>query len=404
MKFLKPKSEFSRNVLTLMTGAAIAQAIPIAISPILTRIYTPEDFGKYALFLSLVMMATSIISLRYEQAIVLPQKNKNAIALLQGSFYILIVMSVILTSILIYLKELINFDSLLIGYFFISVLFFGSVNIIVAYFNRIKKYNLISLNITIMSLSNAFLSLIFGLFSASHILLILSILLSKIISFISLYRYFIRYIKIKIKPFEILNELQYYKDMPKHSTPEVFIGTINQHAIILFLTYFFEPVLAGYYFLIQRILGTPISIFSSSFSKVFYKEFTVSSYKKNFILKIWFKLFILILPFWFILYFTIDDIVTYVFGANWSEAALIAKLLLPYFAINFIFSATGTSHLTLRLQHIALIFALVSLLIKCIIFIYGYLNNDYIFTIKLLVYYDICQIILMNIFVYNKIR
>ena len=45
---LKPKSEFSRNVLTLMTGTTIAQAIPIAISPILTRIYTPENFGVFA--------------------------------------------------------------------------------------------------------------------------------------------------------------------------------------------------------------------------------------------------------------------------------------------------------------------------------------------------------------------
>ncbi len=34
-----------------MTGTTIAQAIPIAISPILTRIYTPEDFGVFALFL-----------------------------------------------------------------------------------------------------------------------------------------------------------------------------------------------------------------------------------------------------------------------------------------------------------------------------------------------------------------
>jgi O-antigen/teichoic acid export membrane protein len=41
---LKPKSEFSKNVLTLMTGTTIAQAIPIAISPILIRIYTPKEF------------------------------------------------------------------------------------------------------------------------------------------------------------------------------------------------------------------------------------------------------------------------------------------------------------------------------------------------------------------------
>ena len=48
------KSEFNRNVLTLMTGATVAQAIPVAIAPILTRIYSPEDFGVYALFLSVI--------------------------------------------------------------------------------------------------------------------------------------------------------------------------------------------------------------------------------------------------------------------------------------------------------------------------------------------------------------
>ena len=49
---LKPKSEFAKNVLTLMTGTTIAQAIPIAISPILTRLYTPEDFGVFNLMIN----------------------------------------------------------------------------------------------------------------------------------------------------------------------------------------------------------------------------------------------------------------------------------------------------------------------------------------------------------------
>ena len=58
---LKPKSEFSRNVLTLMTGTTIAQAIPIAISPILTRIYSPEDFGLLALFLAVFSILSNAI-------------------------------------------------------------------------------------------------------------------------------------------------------------------------------------------------------------------------------------------------------------------------------------------------------------------------------------------------------
>jgi len=76
---LKPKSEFSRNVLTLMTGTTIAQAIPIAISPILTRIYSPEDFGVFALYMSIVGTFAAMATLRYDTAIMLPKKDKDAI-------------------------------------------------------------------------------------------------------------------------------------------------------------------------------------------------------------------------------------------------------------------------------------------------------------------------------------
>ena len=73
---LKSKSEFSKNVLTLMTGTTIAQAIPIAISPILTRIYTPEDFGVFALYLSIVSILVVFTTGQYDLAIMLPKYEK----------------------------------------------------------------------------------------------------------------------------------------------------------------------------------------------------------------------------------------------------------------------------------------------------------------------------------------
>ena len=56
------KSSFTKNVLTLMTGTAVAQAIPIAISPILTRLYTPSDFGVFALFFSIVAILGTVVN------------------------------------------------------------------------------------------------------------------------------------------------------------------------------------------------------------------------------------------------------------------------------------------------------------------------------------------------------
>ena len=62
-----------------MTGTTLSQMIPIVISPILTRIYNPEDFGIYAIFLAIITILGSIISGRYELAIMLPKSDEDAI-------------------------------------------------------------------------------------------------------------------------------------------------------------------------------------------------------------------------------------------------------------------------------------------------------------------------------------
>ena len=49
----KKNLEFNKHVLILLTGTTVAQSIPVAISPLLTRIYTPEDFGLFALFVAI---------------------------------------------------------------------------------------------------------------------------------------------------------------------------------------------------------------------------------------------------------------------------------------------------------------------------------------------------------------
>lgn len=76
-KFL-PRSPYARNVITLMTGTGLAQAIPVAISPILTRLYSPEDFGVFALYLATVSIVSVLVTGRYELAIFPPKRDRDA--------------------------------------------------------------------------------------------------------------------------------------------------------------------------------------------------------------------------------------------------------------------------------------------------------------------------------------
>jgi O-antigen/teichoic acid export membrane protein len=73
-----------------MTGTAIAQAIPIGISPILTRIYTPDNFGVFAIFFSITTIFGTIASARYELAVMLPEREEDAINIFALGFIIII--------------------------------------------------------------------------------------------------------------------------------------------------------------------------------------------------------------------------------------------------------------------------------------------------------------------------
>ena len=120
---LKPKSDFSKNVFTLITGTAIAQAIPIAISPILTRIYNPEDFGVWALYISIITILASAITGKYELAILIPKNRQKARDLVALSLFLSFICSLIIFFIILffmdYLLSLLNNQDIKIWLYFV---------------------------------------------------------------------------------------------------------------------------------------------------------------------------------------------------------------------------------------------------------------------------------------------
>ena len=96
IKNIFAKSQFKKNIMVLMAGSAVAQAVPIAISPILTRIYSPKEFGLMALYLSLCSLLSVFSSARYDLAIIEPKENNEAKHLLAGSLALSAIISFLL--------------------------------------------------------------------------------------------------------------------------------------------------------------------------------------------------------------------------------------------------------------------------------------------------------------------
>ncbi len=89
------QSEFAKHVLTLVSGSSVAMLIPFAAEPVLSRMFTPAEFGIFEIYAALIVMIGSIATARYEMAIVLPREDHSAVNLLGLSVGIVTAVTII---------------------------------------------------------------------------------------------------------------------------------------------------------------------------------------------------------------------------------------------------------------------------------------------------------------------
>ena len=141
-----PESEIIKNILTLFTGTAMAQAIPLLLAPVISRIYTSADFAMFGDYISIFNLVAVVSTGRYSFAIVVAEKQKEAANLLALSVLIAGIVSIISLLILIplhsYIGIWLNNPELSKWVFFIpaGVLFFGLFEAFSYWLNRTKYY------------------------------------------------------------------------------------------------------------------------------------------------------------------------------------------------------------------------------------------------------------------------
>ena len=347
---LKPKSEFSRNVLTLMTGTTIAQAIPIAISPILTRIYTPEDFGMFALYISVASIISVVATGRYELAIMLPKKDEDAVNIVALSIIISFFVSFISLLIVFFLNSQIT---ALLGnpeisnwlYFIpITVLLTGVYQSFNYWSNRKKQYKRLATSRVIQSGTTATTNLGMGFAGFGSSGLILGGVLGQGVATAILGRMVWREDRYRLKEVKRLKVFvlaRKYMKFPKYNTQHVLINTLFSQMPILILSKYFNSTIVGFYALSIRIIQMPIAILGNSLATVLYEKI-VSLRNKNQkymsqvykFLKYQILLSITLFPILFIL----SDYMNIVFGDSWQEVGLYIKLLIPWLFMVFVVS------------------------------------------------------------------
>jgi len=351
MNKFKVKSEFSRNVLTLMTGTTIAQAIPIVISPILTRIYTPEDFGVFALFLAITGVFSVVASGRYELALMLPRKEEDAINIFSlGMIIILLLTSFLFLFIFLfhqYLLDILQNEEIGYWLYFIPIAFFliGLFNLLSYYNNRQKNYKDIANATIVKSVVLAVVQLTVGFFKAGVSGLISGQIISTLFANLKLFKNIVKDKELlsKVSKVKMIAWAKRYKDFPKYQVPHAMLNTFSSYLPVYMFTPFFGLGVVGLYALSTRIVLTPMMILAGASAKVYNQKVTQLYNEKGdaygFTVRLLKSLLKkIVLPFLIIIIFA-PDIFAFVFGSEWREAGVYTQILAPWLWMVFF---TGT--------------------------------------------------------------
>ncbi|NBK99864.1 MAG: translocase, partial [Erysipelotrichia bacterium] len=167
-----------------MTGTTIAQAIPIAISPILTRIYTPEDFGVFALYMSITSIVSAVATGRYEMAIMLPKENEDVKSIVKLIMMLISFVALFSFCIVFFFNQALTnlFEDKTISFWLyflpISIFITGLYQVYNYLLIREKNFTSLSTNKVIASTTNSFTQLLCGITFASSFGLLLGNILS----------------------------------------------------------------------------------------------------------------------------------------------------------------------------------------------------------------------------------
>lgn len=389
IKKIVPKSDFAKNVLTLMTGTTIAQAIPIAITPILTRMYSPEDFGVLALFVAITAIMGSVANGRYELAIMLPTEDDDAINIAAMGLLIATVLSVVLFFPAVFLNDYITekLDNEFIGFwlYFVPpvVWLLGLYNILNYLNNRKKSYKDMAQATVYKSVAQAAVQLGAGTVKATASGLISGQIISNLVANTRLALNAKRQYKLsKISWLEMKRLAKRYIDFPKYSMWATLSNTLSYQLLNMLITVFYSVATLGFYSLAQRILGMPSSLIGDSIGRVYFQQAALEKNKTGKAVKIFKsttkKLMVLSCAFFIPLYFVLPLVFAIAFGEEWRIAGEYSQLILPIFVFRFVSAALSTTNSVFEKQGLSLAWQIGLLILSMTtLFVSGYYQFDF---------------------------
>ncbi len=356
-------STLLRATATLLTGSVVAHALPLLLGPALTRLYSPTEFGQFALLWALATNVAVVGCARYEFALPLEKTEPGAAELMAlcARLLLLTTAGTLVAGGLIAVLQGMSLAWALP----LAVLSIAATQWITLWATRSQRFGLLSIARLVQHGGGAVLQLALGLLKWGAAGLLAGAVAAGLVAAAALARPAPAggWAVLWSTPWASLRAMATkHRDFPLLNTPHAFIGALQDTLTLIAVAAWAGDAAAGLWALSLRYLKAPATLLGGALSQALYPQLLqarTAGEARALVRKSMLALAAIALPMAAVLMLWGPWLFTTAFGAQWSEAGPLVRAIAPYIALQFIASPLSVTTLAWRAQAWALKLALV---------------------------------------------
>ncbi len=406
------QSGFAKNVGVLTIGTTVAQLIAIIATPILSRLFTPSDYGLLALFAAVLATTGAVVSLSYPIRIILPKANHEAKELLLISLLLPISLGIILVLVAMFLpNRVIAWVGLssLGGWIIVAIIAGVATAIISAmtyWLNRNSEYKTIAFIRIIQSVIAAACGLSLGFWTVQDGLLYAQLV--GVISAVAMLIIMIRVPLFKTGFTDLFNVARRHKAAPIFLYPTAVLDVFTNQLPFFLIALWFTTELTGQFKMAHSLLALPTSLIGGAIAQVFYQRYSMvwpdAKKAKTLLKKTWLLLASIGSPPFLIIIVGGEEIFSFFLGEAWIVAGHMASIMAIMSFVSLIHSPTSVTMMTMQMDKLLPIFGLAALVHRPLALYLGYINANIYLGLILFVLFEILHIMYFQYLVLGKIN
>lgn len=336
-------SKLVREAVTLVSGNMLAQVITLAAYFVLTRIYTPDDYGLFNIFYSYIEVLIIFSTCKYELAIVVADDEREAAAVSRFALRMntLVSAGLLTVALVLWLTGLLPGNLAQLGWMVLLipplVFFCGTSRVYSFLYNRFHRYEMIAVSDSVNAGSGALLKIVLGLFGFSQSGLPIGTVIGQVAANIN-YRLRLKSLPNAQAIRNIPNSerraaAKKHRNFPFFVATKDFINTFSSNLPFLWAALYFERAEVGLFGLALTFTMQPVNILSVAFERVLYARTAETVRDRqplmHLLCRFLLPLMAVALPIGVLAGFVAELVFVFCFGDRWQGCGVFVQTLLP---------------------------------------------------------------------------